>query len=607
MYISKRKLTVDFTRRAVFVAVTAQVALFLAIFFVYWNAQVVKNDHYTRLAVKNMTRIIDLRAPRGLIFDRNGRVLSENKINFSLSLIRENITDVDRTAQQAAIFSGKSEAQIRKLISRSHRYAGSDEIPIKTNLPLSSVIYIQSREDEFPEFKINVESIRTYPNGNSACHVLGYISEISDEELSAQETNGYRLGDTIGRSGVEKEYDTVLRGIKGSQEVIKDNLEKIQKVMKVNRPEIGDSLVLTIDLELQKFAEQLLQGEKGAIGMVDLRTGGMLAMVSTPQFNPELFSTTLEAEEWNALITDPEKPLQNKLIQGLYAPGSTFKVVMALAGLQENAINTQSTVVCTGGLTVYDRQFHCWNSGGHGTMDIFDALKNSCNIFFYTLGKKLDVDVIARYARMLGLGTRVDLDLPHEKEGLIPDTAWKRAKGQKWYPGETISVAIGQGNIQVSPLQILNMISTVALRGRTPRLHLLQSIQRNGRVVREYQPEFSRVPIAPENFEIVVEGLFRVVNAGGTGRAAGIPGYDICGKTGTSQVLTKENPNYSTLVKEKRYRPHSWFTAFAPRDNPQVALVVLVENGGDGGATAAPIARQIFQKYFENERPSKVF
>jgi penicillin-binding protein 2 len=602
MYPSKRQLSGAYIKKASTIAVIILIVIFLGLFVAFWNFQIVNNEYFRRLAMQNIKRSIDLTAPRGLIVDRQHAVLSENKINFTLYLVRENISDQEKTLRLAGFFSAKKIEAIRDIISRYKKYPQFYRIPIKNNLARSTVIFIESRQEEFPEFVIGVEPTRTYPLGHCAANVLGYASEITDAELSSTWGRDYALGDFIGRSGIEKQYEPYLRGTKGNQVVIKDNLEKIQKVESEVKPVIGATVVLTLDLELQKFIEGLFVDQFGAVGVVDLQTGGILAMVSKPDYDPEIFSREIEKEQWLALSTDPQKPLQNKFLQGIYSPGSVFKIIMALAGLQEKIIDPTTIVHCSGSQDFYGREFHCWNLNGHGAMDIFSALQNSCNIFFYNLGKRLDIDTIARYAQTMGLGARSGIDMPNENTGLVPSSAWKlRASGQRWYPGETISVAIGHGSLNVTPVQLLKVIATVALRGRMPRLHLLQRIEKDGRKIAEFRPEFTQVPIAPENFQVVVEGLFRVVNEG-TGRAARIPGLDICGKTGTGQIIAKDNPRYDTLTKEKRFMPNSWFVSFAPKDNPRLAMVVLVENGGDAGAIAAPLAAQVYKKYFENER-----
>ncbi len=603
MYLSKRKLSPEFIKRAAVVSTVFLVVIFTGIFVAFWSIQVVDNEKYSQLAIRNITRMVKLQAPRGLVVDRSGMVLAENKINFTLYLVRENVENLEKTFQRASFFSGKNVADIRGIIDKYVKYPAFYRIPIKSNLPRGTVIFIQSRQDEFPEFEIGVEPSRTCPLADRAAHVLGHISEISEAELNTEAPNAYDIGDYIGRSGIEKQYEPFLKGVKGLQTVIKNNVEKIQRISAEVKPKTGDTLVLTLDLQLQEYIEKLLESENGAVGVLDLKTGGILALVSKPSFDPEIFSLEMTQEEWLAISDDPQKPLQNKFLQGIYSPGSVFKIVMALAGLQEKIIRPDSTVFCSGSQVFYDRVFHCWIPGGHGTVNLFSALQNSCNIYFYNLGKKMDIDTIARYARMLGLGVSSGIDLPNESAGLVPDNAWKMdAFRQRWFPGETISVAIGHGSLNVTPVQMLKMIATVALRGRMPKLHVLQRIEKQEKIIREFTPEFIRVPIAEENFELVIEGLYRVVNNGGTGRAAMIAGLDICGKTGTSQILDKENPRYKVLTREKKFMPHSWFVSFAPRKDPRLAMVVLVENGGDAGAIAAPLAGQIYKKYFENER-----
>jgi len=600
MFIEKRKVTLQKIKRISIIANIIIILIFILLFFAFWHIQILRNYYYTTLATQNIEKEIEIKAPRGLIVDRNYKRLSENKIGFNLFLIREYAKNLGKTVQSAATLTGMDKKVINKTIEKYNGFPKFYAIPIKKNLSLDKVIFIESRSDEFPEFEINIEPARAYPYKELASHILGYISEVTSSELEEKTKEGYKLGNVIGKSGVEKRYESYLRGVNGVKTVVKDHLGKIQAILDEKKPTIGSSVVLTIDMELQKYIEELFMEHKGTVGVVDLRTGGILAMVSKPNFNPEVFSGPMEEEDWVALVNDPEKPLHNKFLQGLYSPGSVFKIVMALAGLEEKVIDTSTISQCYGQIKIYDRFFHCWNRSGHGAMNIYNALKNSCNVYFYRLGKKLDIDVIARYAKLLGLGDPTQIDLPNENKGLIPTKAWKLHQlNQEWFPGETISVAIGGGMINVTPLQVLTMISTVALRGRMPQLHLLKQIETKGEVVEKYEPRFKEVPIDKENFEIVIEGLFKVVNEGGTGRAARIDGLDICGKTGTHLVLSLENPNYKQLIKEKRFWPHAWFASFAPRNNPEIAMVVFVENGGDAGAVAAPIARKIYKKIFD--------
>ena len=597
MFINKNRITPEYTQRMYIFSAVFLVLIFLGIFFAYWRLQIVQYDRYRQLAIGNIMKTIELAAPRGLILDRNGAVLSENKINFTLFLIRESIRDLEETIRSVAAITGRSLPEVRKAIAKYNDYPGFYMIPLKNNLPLAQVVYIESRQDEFPELRIGIEPTRTYPSGTTASHVLGYISEISAAELKQGAIENYQIGSVVGISGIEKQYEGFLKGVKGQQTVIKDNQGRIQQMVREEKPVIGDSVMLTIDLTLQKFIEEQMGAEKGAVGVVDLESGGILAMVSTPNFNPDIFSTALAWQDWQTVINDPEYPLENRFLQGRYSPGSVFKIVMALAALQEKLITPDTAFFCSGSLPIYDRTFHCWNSAGHGLVNLYEALRNSCNIYFYNLGKRLDIDTIARYASWLGLGHKTNIDLPNELDGLVPTSDWKlKTFGYKWFPGETISVAIGHGQLVVTPAQMLNMVATVARRGRIPNLHLLQKIERNGVVEKAFNAAPRRVPIDEANIEAVIEGLFRVVNAQGTGWAAAVPEMEICGKTGTSQIIAKDNPRYQNLTAQKRFRPHSWFVSFAPRHQPRIAMVILVENGGDGSRVAAPLAAKIYRQ-----------
>jgi penicillin-binding protein 2 len=599
MFIEKRKLTkVEIKNLSIFANILL-IVLFIVLLFAFWNIQVLRNEYYTTLATENITRDIEVKAPRGLILDRSHQRLSENKLHFTLFLVREFAGDTAGSIDLAHSITGVAKKELERRIAKYKHYPESFKIPLERDLSLQKVIYIESRTDEMPEFEIGIEPARAYPFKETASHILGYISELTASELQKKREQGYKLGDTIGKSGIEKQYESYLKGTKGIRTVAKDNLGRIREILKEEKPLIGKSVVLTIDIRLQRYIEEIFKEHKGTIGVVDLKTGGILAMVSQPNFNPEFFSGVLERDEWLALINDPDNPLHNKFSQGRYSPGSTFKLVVALAALEEKIITPSTVSSCHGAVRIYNRDFHCWQSVGHGTVRIENAIRHSCNVFFYRIGKKIDIDVLAKYANMLGMGNPTGIDLPNEKEGIVPSTGWKlKTYNQKWFPGETISVSIGGGMISTTPVQSLLMISTVALRGKMPRLHLLKAIEAGGKVIEEFKPLFRQVPIAKDHFETVINGLYKVVNQGGTGRAAKIPGLDICGKTGTQQIISKETPNYAALVKQKRFKPHSWFVSFAPKDKPEIAMVVFVENGGDAGAIAAPLAAKIYKKIF---------
>jgi penicillin-binding protein 2 len=601
MYIEKRKLSEDDIRKISTVGRIILVILFLVLLSAFWIIQVLKNDYFTTLANRNITKDIEIKAPRGFIVDRLYNRLSENKLRFTLFMVREDTQDLEKSIEVAGSITGMKKNDIIAKIEKYKNFPGSFMIPLEKGLPREEAIYIESRTDEMPEFRIEIEPARAYPYKKTASHILGYISELTAEELEEKKNEGYKPGDIIGKSGIEKKYEWALRGVKGIRTVAKDNLGRVREVLEEKKPVIGKTVVLTINIELQKYVEELFKDHNGTVGIVELKTGDILAMVSKPNFSPEFFSGILDTEEWLALVNDPDRPLHNKFIQGLYSPGSTFKIVVALAGLQENIIDTSVISHCSGAVRVYDRIFQCWKASGHGSLNVVGALKNSCNVFFYRLGKKLEIDVIAQYAKWLGLGDATLIDLPNENKGLIPTEAWKlKTLGQKWFPGETISVAIGGGMLTITPVQALQMISTVALRGEKCQLHLLKRIEEDGNVVGIFPQNKDIKPAAidKKNFEIVIDGLYKVVNDGGTGRAARVPGLDICGKTGTQQIISKENPNYRQLVKQKQFSPHSWFVSFAPRDNPEVAVVIFVEHGGDAGAVAAPMAAKIYKKIF---------
>ncbi|MCI0470464.1 MAG: penicillin-binding protein 2 [Candidatus Aminicenantes bacterium] len=601
MYIEKRKLNRDDIKRLVIIINIFIVIVFAGLFFFFWNMQIIENQYYTSLANKNITKTIAVRAPRGLIRDRNGNILAENKINFGLFLIREAARDMNRSIAFAAELTGLLKNEIDR---RVEMYQGHTEFymtPIKKNLSLEKVIYVESRSGQLPEFKIENEPARTYPYKTTASHILGYLSELTEDELEKEKekNNDYKMGDLIGKSGIEKQYERYLRGRDGNQTVVRDNLGLIHEKVAEEKPGIGHCVVLTIDIELQNFIEDLFKNYRGTAAVADLGSGEILALVSSPNFDPEFFTDTFDRETWLSLVNNPEKPLHNKFTQGQYSPGSVFKIVMALTGLQEKIIDPSTLSYCSGTVKIYGDIRRCWNSSGHGDMNIYDAIKNSCNIYFFRLGKKIDIDIIERYAGMLGLGEKTAVDLPNESRGLLPSRTWKREKrGEEWFPGDTISVAIGHGMLDVTPAQVLSLISTVALRGKKPALHLLKRIEKDGKTILQFKPHFVQLPIDKKNFEIVIEGLYRVVNSGGTGRAAAVKGLDICGKTGTGQIISKENPDYKDLLKQERFKPHSWFASFAPRDNPRIAVVVFIENGGDAGAVAAPLARKIYERVF---------
>ncbi|MBC7349587.1 MAG: penicillin-binding protein 2 [Candidatus Aminicenantes bacterium] len=583
-------LTVAIRRSKVTLMVLAVLLLLVLIF--YWKIQVLDHQKYWKMAEANRIREFPLEAPRGLILDRQKVILAENAPSFKVSLIREAISDYDQTLIELSQLLGLSQEDLRKRIDRYRFLPTFEPIVIKDNLKLEEVSIIEARKDEFPEIKLEVEPKRFYPFGQTGAHLIGYLQEVSVDELRTQPEKQWRAGEMVGKSGLEKQYNDQLAGRDGKIQEIVDSLGRPRAEISRTEPQPGHNLELTIDFDLQRKAEALLQGREGAIVVLDPRSGDCLVWASSPSYDPNRFINRFSAEEWLAIINDPGKPLENRVIRGLYSPGSTFKIVMALAALNEGVITENSTFFCSGSIKIYNKEFACWFKPGHGQLNLPEAIKNSCNVYFYQLGRRLDIDTIAAYARMMGLGQKTEIDLPGEKEGLVPSTDWKRKfLRQAWFPGETISVAIGQGPLLVTPLQMAYLTSLVANRGKKIRPHLVKS--------REEPPAVSRIDLPESIIEKVVEGMWRSVNNQGTGQGAYQPGFDVCGKTGSTQLISRETAERLSQTGGELKKTHSWFTGFAPRHNPEVVVTVLVEFGGMGGETAAPIAGKIFQAYRE--------
>jgi len=545
------------------------------------------------MAEANRLRSLPLPAPRGLIYDRQRIILADNQPSFKVSLLRESIKNDSQTIERVSQLLNLKTEELKARIDRYRWLQTYGPVIIKDNLKLEEVALIEARREEFPELQLQVEPRRYYPFETTAAHVLGYLQEVSPEEMKGNPHKKWRGGEMIGKAAVEKQYDDYLTGQDGQLLETVDSLGR--SLGEVNRiePIKGRDLVLSIDLDLQKKAEGLLEGKEGAIIVLDSRSGECLAWVSSPSYDPNRFITRFSPEEWLSIINDPARPLENRVIRGQYSPGSIFKVVTALTSLETGLITDRTAFFCSGSINLYGKDFACWFKPGHGLLSLPEALKNSCNIYFYQLGRRLNVDTIARYARTLGLGQITGVDMPGEKEGLIPSSDWKKkTQGEAWYPGETISVAIGQGPVLVTPLQVAALTACLANRGIRvkPRVTRLEG---------KMGPVKDKTGINPETFEKIIEGMWRSVNDGGTGHGAYQPGFDICGKTGSTQVISREKAERMIKRGEEPAKTHSWFTGFAPRYQPQVVVTVLVEFGGMGGQTAAPIAGEMFKLYRE--------
>ncbi|MCD6191865.1 MAG: penicillin-binding protein 2 [Candidatus Aminicenantes bacterium] len=562
-----------------------------------WKMQILDYNRYWQKAENNRLREIKLPPQRGLIVDRNGIILAKNRASFQVSFIRENAQDLQLSLERVARLLSMDK---KELVARLDKYRSlPDFVPIviKDDLSIEEVARIESNQMEFPELRLAMEPKRDYPFGPFASHVLGYLQEISLRELRTPQYQGHDVGDMIGKTGIEFQYEQELSGRKGLVVEVVDSLGRKVKELVRRPPTRGNKVYLTLDYDLQAKAEELLNGREGAIVVLDPRNGEILALASFPNYDPNKFIHRFSPEEWLSFIQDPSHPLENRAIRGLYAPGSIFKLVMALAGLEAKVVSPWTTFFCSGTTVIYGHPFACWYQPGHGAMNLEKAIQHSCNIYFYNLGKLLGIERIAAYARQCGLGQLTGIDLPGEKRGLVPDPEWKKQnRGAPWYPGETISVSIGQGPLLVTPLQVAVLTSMIARRGQRIIPHLFLKVEKREGTSQYYSPpsEEEKPGLKDKKvFERIISGMWKSVNAGGTGQGARLEGYDICGKTGSTQVISRDTAD----KMKKKIKTHSWFTGFASRHDPRVVVTVIVEFGGMGGQTAAPIARQLFELY----------
>jgi len=573
------------------------VLLFLLLGARLWQLQIIQGNQYALRAERNRARTVQITAPRGTITDRNGDPLVENRPSFNIYLLREYMQDATATATFLDGYLGIPREELSARLSRARKSPVYRPLIIKEDVGIDDISTVEAHRRDHPEIQLGPQPRRRYRHNRLAAHVLGYVGEISDEELASEAFAGAKPGDLVGKSGVERIYNQSLLGTDGTRQVLVDSLGRELGVLSEVEAVIGGELRLTLDLHIQSVADSLLADRVGAILVMDPRNGEILAMASAPGFDPNQFSSRLSEADWSELVNDPDHPLQNRVIQSSYPPGSIFKPVMALAGLEQGFLEEGTRVFCRGAGEYYNRVFRCW-APGHGFMNVESALCFSCNIFFYELGMKMGIEKIAAEAAALGLGERTGVDLPAERSGILPSPEWKmRTRGEKWYAGETISVAIGQGALSTTPLQLLRAICAIAMDGRLVTPHLLLNVERGSGPPPSWPVRY--LGLNPDHTRLIKNGMWASVNAGGTGGRAHVAGPDICGKTGTVQVIGSER---ARALKENAggFADHSWFVGFANRDLPEVAVAVFVEHGGKGGAAAAPLARELFQAYFGN-------
>lgn len=556
----------------------------------YWYVQIVKGSHYRQLSENNRLRKAPIKAPRGLILDRNGRSLVENIPSYNLLLDRSQTENLQASVRFAGSVLGMEHADLQGVLERYSETPNFVPVLVAEDLDLQEVARFEVATLEHPEFQIQVLHRRLYRHGAHTAHLLGYLGEVGPEELDRDSGEELRAGDLVGKEGVEEAYDAALRGRDGEQVFVVDSRGKFVEQLRVEPAEPGRQLELTLDLDLQQEAVHLMEGRVGAVVAMDPRNGEIRAMVSSPSYDPNRFARRLRRREWYDILSSPNQSLQNRVIHNTYAPGSVFKIVLAVAGLSEGASTLDKPVWCGGQTWLHNRRWRCWRRGGHGSVDLRDALKYSCDVFFYHLGQELGIDTVALYARRFGLGRATGIDLAGERSGLVPDSAWSlRARGTPWYPGETISVAIGQGPLLVTPLQMAVLLSAVANGGALVKPHLTMS---------DEPPLLEPSGLRPDVLATVREALNAVVNEGGSGASARLRGVEVAGKTGTAQVIRQTTWTQSKDLPEE-YRDHSWFASYAPAKAPELVIIVFIEHGGLGSRAAAPVAKALYEKYFE--------
>lgn len=567
-----------------------------------WRLQVLGADNWKLLAEQNRIRKVPVLAARGKLFDRDGRLLVDNYPSVSCFLVREQNRNIDADLPLIARGLDLSLDQLRATLRHYRAAPGYQPIPIKQDITPDEQAFIEAHRNELPELETIDEERRLYPRDGFAAHAIGYVGEVSEEMLNDPRYAYYEPGDVVGKAGVEQTYDELLRGQDGSMDVIVDSHGREVGRRGIQLATPGHDLKLTLDIDIQRVAEQALGTANGAIVAMDPRTGEVLAMVSHPSYDPNAFAVRIGRNEWNQLITDPNHPLMNKAIQDQLAPGSTFKVIMSVAGLQEG-IAQNLKVNCAGGGNFYGHFFHCDHH--HGLLSIHEAIPESCDTYFYQLAQMMGIDTIAHYAKELGIGEKTGIDLPDEMAGIMPSTAWKMKNyHEKWYAGEVISVGIGQGAVAVTPIQLLRALSGVASDGRMVRPHLVNADQVphdfEQAVLDSYPGSGARqVPISLDTWMTITEGMAQATQPGlyHTAEGAHLDGIDFAGKTGTAQVVGGGDTHNRGGSKT----PNAWFVGMSPRRNPEIAVVVLQEHG-DWGSGSAKLAAQVITAYVNKQR-----
>lgn len=594
---------VDIQRRLPFLA--GFIVLFIIVLLVrLWYLQAIKGDFYQEQAESNRIRPVKLRPPRGIIYDRYGRPLVESVLTFDISLVPEDTPNLNSTIDNLSSLINLSPAAIRAALDDAAPIRTKYEpVKVQEEAPWDQVAVVEAHQEELPGAIIEPEHRRHYPYAGLASHQLGYIGKVTQAQRKREQAD---MGLLIGQGGLEKVYDKYLRGVAGRRMIQVNAAGRKVKDLGIEEPRPGTDMYLTMDLDVQKAAEEGLGDRAGAVVAMDPNSGDILALASHPNYDPNLFPRGITPKDWVRLMNDPSHPLYNRAIQSVYPPGSTFKVIVSLAGLESGVIKLRDAVHCGGALKSGRHTFRCWKKGGHGAVSFHRALVESCDVYFYTMGERIGWDRVAEYARKLGYASLTGILLPDEKQGLIPTTEWKKKRtGEAWYPGDTYINSIGQGFVLVSPIQACQMIAAVANGGSFYRPTLLKwTRNRETGETKAFSSErLNKIMLDPVALEEVRKALLGVTSEpGGTAHGAATPLASVAGKTGTAQVIAQKVPGRKLSGKSE---DHAWFIAYAPFDHPKIAVAVLVEHGGHGGSAAAPIAKKVIEAYMKNEEIMK--
>jgi penicillin-binding protein 2 len=569
--------------------------LFGVLFLRLWFLQLLQGDEMQQRSEHNRIRLQDLPPWRGMILDHQGEVLVANRPSFELVVVLEDVADIPLLAGRLAHLLRLDSQQLTAQMQNSKK-AGLHQVRVRTDMAWEEMARVETFQPELPGVLIQVQPKREYRHKGMACHVLGYLGEISETQLKSGKLTDYKMGDYLGKCGVELAWEKYLRGQRGSRRIEVDaygrELGQLDRVV----PSPGANIFLTLDNRVQQEAEACLEGQEGAIVALDPKTGRVLALASSPTYSQEAFERGLTAQEWQRINRDKAHPLENRNLKGQYPPGSTFKIVMAVAGLEEKVITPGTIISCSGTMPLGNHVFHCWRKAGHGPMNLHRAMVHSCDIYFYEVGRRLGIERIHEWSRRFGLGAATGLDLDKEMPGLAPSSAWKLARfHQPWREGDTISVSIGQGYNLTTPIQMARVVAAIANGGNIHKPYVVEKVESPaGEILYRARPEVqSRLGASPATLETVRQSLVGVVNDG-TAKAARLANIQVAGKTGTAQVVAIDRDN----PKRKRGRnmeDHAWFVAYAPADNPRVAVAVLVEHGGHGGSEAGPLASRVIK------------